>query len=149
MSIEPRLRPMTASDLDAMMAIERVNFPFPWTEGNFKDSMNSGYICLVMEQGKELMGYAVLMMVLDEAHLLNISVAKSYQGQGWGRYLLVQMMEIGREKGGLNMFLEVRPSNRSALRLYESMGFNEMGIRPGYYPAHNGREDAVLMGMAL
>ena len=149
MIIEPRLRPMTASDLDAMMAIERVNFPFPWTEGNFKDSINSGYICLVMEQGKELMGYAVLMMVLDEAHLLNISVAKSYQGQGWGRYLLVQMMEIGREKGGLNMFLEVRPSNRSALRLYESMGFNEMGIRPGYYPAHNGREDAVLMGMAL
>ncbi len=149
MSIEPRLRPMTASDLDAMMAIERVNFPFPWTEGNFKDSMNSGYICLVMEQGKELMGYAVLMMVLDEAHLLNISVAKSYQGQGWGRYLLVQMMEIGREKGGLNMFLEVRPSNHSAIGLYESMGFNEMGIRPGYYPAHNGREDAVLMGMAL
>jgi ribosomal-protein-alanine N-acetyltransferase len=149
MMIEPNLRPMTASDLDAIMAIERVNFPFPWTEGNFKDSMNSGYMCLVMEQGKELIGYAVLMMVLDEAHLLNISVAKSYQGQGWGRYLLVQMMEIGREKGGLNMFLEVRPSNRSALGLYESMGFNEMGIRPGYYPAHNGREDAVLMGMAL
>ncbi len=149
MMIEPKLRPMTASDLDAIMAIERVNFPFPWTEGNFKDSMNSGYMCLVMEQGKQLMGYAVLMMVLDEAHLLNISVAKSYQGQGWGRYLLVQMMEMGREKGGLNMFLEVRPSNRSALGLYESMGFNEMGIRPGYYPAHNGREDAVLMGMAL
>ena len=149
MSIEPKLRPMTASDLDAMMAIERVNFPFPWTEGNFKDSINSGYMCLVMEQGQQLIGYAVLMMVLDEAHLLNISVAKSYQGLGWGRYLLVQMMEIGREKGGLNMFLEVRPSNRSALGLYESMGFNEMGIRPGYYPAHNGREDAVLMGMAL
>lgn len=149
MSIEPKLRPMTASDLDAMMAIERVNFPFPWTEGNFKDSMNSGYICLVMEQGKQLMGYAVLMMVLDEAHLLNISVAQTYQGQGWGRYLLVQMMEIGRKKGGFNMFLEVRPSNHSALGLYESIGFNEMGIRPGYYPAHNGREDAVLMGMAL
>jgi [ribosomal protein S18]-alanine N-acetyltransferase len=149
MMIEPKLRPMTASDLDAIMAIERVNFPFPWTEGNFKDSMNSGYMCLVMEQGKQLMGYAVLMMVLDEAHLLNISVAQSHQGQGWGRYLLVQMMEMGREKGGLNMFLEVRPSNHSALGLYESMGFNEMGIRPGYYPAHNGREDAVLMGMAL
>ena len=149
MTVEPKLRPMTASDLDAIMAIERVNFPFPWTEGNFKDSMNSGYMCLVMEQGKQLMGYAVLMMVLDEAHLLNISVAQSHQGQGWGRYLLVQMMAIGREKGGLNMFLEVRPSNHSALGLYESMGFNEMGIRPGYYPAHNGREDAVLMGMAL
>jgi ribosomal-protein-alanine N-acetyltransferase len=149
MMIEPKLRPMTASDLDAIMAIERVNFPFPWTEGNFKDSMNSGYMCLVMEQGKQLMGYAILMMVLDEAHLLNISVAQSHQGQGWGRYLLLQMMEMGREKGGLNMFLEVRPSNRSALGLYESMGFNEMGIRPGYYPAHNGREDAVLMGMVL
>ncbi len=149
MMIEPKLRPMTASDLDVIMAIERVNFPFPWTEGNFKDSMNSGYMCLVMEQGKQLMGYAILMMVLDEAHLLNISVAQSHQGQGWGRYLLIQMMEIGREKGGLNMFLEVRPSNHSALGLYESMGFNEMGIRPGYYPAHNGREDAVLMGMAL
>jgi len=149
MMIEPKLRPMTASDLDAMMAIERVNFPFPWTEGNFKDSINSGYMCLIMEQGQQLIGYAVLMMVLDEAHLLNISVAQSHQGQGWGRYLLLQMMEIGREKGGLNMFLEVRPSNHSALGLYESMGFNEMGIRPGYYPAHNGREDAVLMGMAL
>jgi ribosomal-protein-alanine N-acetyltransferase len=144
-----KLRPMSVSDLDAIMAIERINFPFPWTEGNFKDSMNSGYICLAMEPGKQLMGYAVLMMVLDEAHLLNISIAKSHQGQGWGRYLLVQMMEIGRENGGRNMFLEVRPSNHSALGLYESMGFNEMGIRPGYYPAHNGREDAVLMGMAL
>ena len=149
MHAAPKLRPMGVSDLDAIMAIERINFPFPWTEGNFKDSMNSGYMCLVMEQGKQLMGYAVLMMVLDEAHLLNISVAQSHQGQGWGRYLLIQMMEIGREKGGLNMFLEVRPSNHSALGLYESMGFNEMGIRPGYYPAHNGREDAVLMGMAL
>ena len=149
MNIEPKMRAMSASDLDAVMAIERVNFPFPWSEGNFKDSMNSGYICLVMEQANQVVGYAVLMMVLDEAHLLNISVDKTYQGKGWGRYLLVHMMDVGREKGGLNMFLEVRPSNHSALGLYESMGFNEMGIRPGYYPAHNGREDAVLMGMAL
>ncbi len=149
MNIEPKMRAMSTSDLDAVMAIERVNFPFPWSEGNFKDSIDSGYICLVMEQANQLVGYAVLMMVLDEAHLLNISVDKSYQGKGWGRYLLVHMMDVGREKGGLNMFLEVRPSNHSALGLYESMGFNEMGIRPGYYPAHNGREDAVLMGMAL
>lgn len=149
MNIEPKMRAMSASDLDAIMAIERVNFPFPWSEGNFKDSINSGYVCLVMEQANQVVGYAVLMMVLDEAHLLNISVAKTYQGKGWGRYLLVHMMDVGREKGGLNMFLEVRPSNHSALGLYESMGFNEMGVRPGYYPAHNGREDAVLMGMAL
>ena len=142
-------REMQASDLDALMQIETVNFPFPWTAGNFKDSINSGYTCLVLEIDNALVGYAILMMVLDEAHLLNISVSPSWKGKGWGRYLLNHMMQIGREKGGLNMFLEVRPSNVSAITLYESIGFNEMGVRPGYYPAHNGRENAVLMGVAL
>ena len=140
---------MTANDLDAVMAIESVNFPFPWSIGNFRDSIQSGYVCLVMEQAGEMIGYAILMMVLDEAHLLNISVAPSLKGQGFGRYLLGHMMDMGRERGGLNMFLEVRPSNLAAISLYESIGFNEMAVRPGYYPAHNGREDAVLMGVAL
>lgn len=142
-------REMQTLDLDAVMQIETVNFPFPWTAGNFKDSINSGHICLVLEIDKALMGYAILMMVLDEAHLLNISVSPKWKGKGWGRHLLNHMMQIGREKGGLNMFLEVRTSNVSAITLYESIGFNEMGLRPGYYPAHNGREDAVLMGVAL
>lgn len=131
------------------MQIETVNFPFPWTAGNFKDSINSGHICLVLEIDEVMVGYAILMMVLDEAHLLNISVSSAWKGKGWGRHLLNYMMQISREKGGLNMFLEVRPSNVSAITLYESLGFNEMGVRPGYYPAHNGREDAVLMGVAL
>ena len=142
-------RQMQVSDLDAVMQIETANFPFPWTAGNFKDSINSGHICSVLEMDNTIIGYAILMMVLDEAHLLNISVAPSHKGQGLGRYLLDHMMQIGREKGGLNMFLEVRPSNVSAISLYESIGFNEMGVRPGYYPAHNGRENAVLMGVAL
>ena len=142
-------REMQTFDLDAVMQIETVNFPFPWTAGNFKDSINSGHICLVLEIDKALMGYAILMMVLDEAHLLNISVSPKWKGKGWGRHLLNHMMQIGSEKGGLNMFLEVRTSNVSAITLYESIGFNEMGLRPGYYPAHNGREDAVLMGVAL
>jgi [ribosomal protein S18]-alanine N-acetyltransferase len=142
-------REMRASDLDAVMQIEMANFPFPWTAGNFKDSINSGHICLLLEIDQALVGYAILMMVLDEVHLLNISVSPSWKGKGWGRHLLNQMMQIGREKGGLNMFLEVRPSNVSAITLYESIGFNEMGVRPGYYPAHNGRENAVLMGVAL
>ena len=142
-------REMQASDLDAVMQIEVVNFPFPWTAGNFRDSINSGHICVVLEIDKTIIGYAILMMVLDEAHLLNISVAPSHKGQGLGRYLLDHMMQIGCEKGGLNMFLEVRPSNVSAITLYESIGFNEMGVRPGYYPAPNGRENAVLMGVAL
>ena len=142
-------REMQVSDLDAVMQIETVNFPFPWTAGNFRDSINSGHICLVLEIDNTIIGYAILMMVLDEAHLLNISVAPSCKGKGWGRYLLNHMMQIGREKGGFNMFLEVRPSNTAAITLYESIGFNEMGVRPGYYPAHNGRENAVLMGVAL
>lgn len=142
-------REMQVSDLDAVMQIETVNFPFPWTAGNFKDSINSGHICLVLEIDEVMVGYAILMMVLDEAHLLNISVSAAWKGKGWGRYLLNHMMQISREKGGLNMFLEVRPSNVSAITLYESIGFNEMGVRPGYYPAHNGRENAVLMGVAL
>lgn len=142
-------REMQIDDLDAVIQIETVNFPFPWTVGNFKDSINSGHICLVLEIDELMIGYAILMMVLDEAHLLNISVSVDWKGKGWGRHLLNHMMQISREQGGLNMFLEVRPSNVSAITLYESIGFNEMGVRPGYYPAHNGRENAVLMGVAL
>ena len=142
-------REMQTSDLDAVMQIETVNFPFPWTAGNFKDSITSGHDCVLLQMDDSIIGYAILMMVLDEAHLLNISVAPSHKGQGLGRHLLDHMMQIGREKGGLNMFLEVRPSNIAAITLYESIGFNEMGVRPGSYPAHNGRENAVLMGVAL
>ena len=142
-------RPMKVDDLDAIMQIEPINFPYPWSRGNFSDSLNSGYSCWVLEEGQQIIGYAVLMMVLDEAHLLNISIVKSHQGKGLGRSLLQHMMQIGRNHGGLNMFLEVRPSNTSAISLYESIGFNEMAIRRNYYPAANGREDAVLMGAAL
>ncbi len=149
--LKPHLntRPMKTSDLDAIMAIEPTIFPYPWSRGNFSDSLNSGYSCWVLELKEELIGYAVLMMVLDEAHLLNIGIAKSQQGHGFGRQLLEYAMQIGRKHGGLNMFLEVRLSNKIAISLYEQMGFNEMAIRRAYYPAKNGREDAVLMGMAL
>jgi len=142
-------RPMHMSDLDAVMQIEPENFPYPWSRGNFSDSLNSGYSCWVVEENGDIIGYAVLMMVLDEAHLLNISIARSQQGRGLGRALLEHMMQIGRNHGGLNMFLEVRPSNTTAISLYESIGFNEMAIRRNYYPAKQGREDAVLMGAAL
>jgi len=144
-----QFRRMTAADLDAVMAIEPTIYPYPWSRGNFSDSLNSGYDCWVCEINGIIMGYAVLMMVLDESHLLNISIAKSYQGRGLGRQLLAFMMQVGRDHGGMNMFLEVRVSNQNALYLYESAGFNEMAIRRGYYPANNGREDAILMGLAL
>ncbi len=140
---------MTQADLDAVMRIEPTIYSHPWTRGNFKDSLDSGYSAWVMESAGEVLGYALVMLVLDEAHLLNISIAKAYQGQGLGRFLLAHMVAVSRQHGATNLFLEVRASNRQAIGLYEAMGFCEMGIRRNYYPAHHGREDAVLMGLAL
>ena len=142
-------RPMQDEDLDAVMAIEPKIYSHPWSRGNFADSLKSGYNCWVVELDGELIGYGALMMVLDEAHLLNLSIAGPYQGRGLGRELLAHFIEVARRYGGQMMFLEVRPSNTAAIGLYESMGFNEFSVRKGYYPAENGREDAILMGLAL
>lgn len=149
-----QLRPMQMDDLDAIMQIEPTIYSHPWTRGNFSDSLNSGYSVWVLEENKEIIGYALMMMVLDEAHLLNLSIAKTHQKQGLGRYLLEHMLKIAKNHKAANMFLEVRPSNISAIALYENMGFCEMAVRRGYYPADpkifkSGREDAVLMGLAL
>jgi len=144
-----QFRPMREDDLDAVMEIEPHIYTHPWTRGNFDDSLKSGYSAWVLLEGSEIIGYALMMMVLDEAHLLNLSIAKHYQKRGLGRLLLEHMIAIAKSHDAANMFLEVRPSNISAIALYENIGFNEMAIRRGYYPAHNGREDAVLMGLAL
>lgn len=154
--MQTSLRAMSVSDLDAIMHIEPTIYSHPWTRGNFSDSLNSGYSAWVLydnNQQNDIIGYALMMMVMDEAHLLNISVAKAYQKQGLGKFLLNHMMEKAQAYGAANMFLEVRVSNTAAIGLYESIGFNEMAIRRAYYPTsspeRNGREDAVLMGLAL
>lgn len=149
-----QFRPMQLADIDAVMQIEPTIYSHPWSRGNFVDSINAGYSAWLMMQGETLIGYAVQMMVLDEAHLLNLSVAKTFQGQGFGTILLEKMFANARQYQAANMFLEVRLSNKSAIGLYEKMGFNEMAIRRNYYLADpkifkNGREDAVLMGCAL
>jgi len=143
------LRPMQTEDLDAVMTIEPTIYSHPWSRGNFADSLNVGHSAWVLILQGDLIGYTLMMLVLDEAHLLNISVAGPYQKQGWGRVLLEHMLTKARQYKATNMFLEVRPSNVSAIALYENMGFCEMAIRRKYYPAQNGREDAVLMGLAL
>jgi [ribosomal protein S18]-alanine N-acetyltransferase len=155
-SIKPnlQLRPMQMHDLDAIMQIEPTIYSHPWTRGNFSDSLQNGYSGWVLEQDAEMIGYGLLMMVMDEAHLLNLSIAKAQQKRGLGRYLLEHMITIAKTHKALNMFLEVRPSNISAIALYENMGFCEISVRRGYYPAdpkisETGREDAVLMGLAL
>jgi ribosomal-protein-alanine N-acetyltransferase len=144
-----QFRPMQMDDLDTIMVIEPQIYPYPWTRGNFSDSLNSGYSAWVLMHNEEIIGYSLMMMVLDEAHLLNLSIAKTYQKQGLGRTLLEHMVDIAKNNQMANMFLEVRQSNISAIALYENMGFNEMAIRRNYYPATNEREDAVLMGLAL
>ena len=149
-----QLRPMQLDDLDAIIQIEATIYTHPWTRGNFSDSLNSGYSAWIMERDSKMIGYALTMMVMDEAHLLNLSVAKTQQKQGLGRYLLEHMLKTAKNHHAANMFLEVRPSNISAIALYENMGFSEMAVRRGYYPSDpkiskTGREDAILMGLAL
>ncbi len=147
---------MSMDDLDAIMRIEPTIYSHPWTRGNFSDSLNSGYSAWVLYNSNnqdDIIGYSLMMMVIDEAHLLNISVAKPSQNRGFGKLLLNHMMGKARAYGATNMFLEVRLSNTSAISLYEAIGFNEMAIRRAYYPTSspekNGREDALLMGIAL
>jgi [ribosomal protein S18]-alanine N-acetyltransferase len=144
-----QLRPMQTDDLDTVMQIEPTIYSHPWTRGNFSDSLNSGYSAWVLEENQTMIGYALMMLVMDEAHLLNLSIAKHQQKRGLGRYLLEHMMTIAKNHRAVNMFLEVRPSNISAIALYENIGFCEISVRRGYYPAKEGREDAVLMGLAL
>ena len=144
-----QFRAMCMDDLESIMVIEPQIYPYPWTRVNVSDSLNSGYTALVLLEDEKIIGYSLMMLVLDEAHLLNLSVAKTYQRQGLGRTLLEHMVDVAKSKQMANMFLEVRQSNLSAIALYENMGFNEMAIRRNYYPADNGREDAVLMGLAL
>lgn len=142
---ELEMLPMQAADLDEVAGIEDAVYPFPWTRGNFADSIQAGYSAWVCRLGGELIGYAVIMLAVDEAHLLNISVAPRHQGIGHGARLLRHAMEVARRGGATSMLLEVRPSNAKAIALYRHFGFKEIGRRRGYYPAENGREDAIVM----
>jgi len=143
------LRPMSEADLTAVMAIENAVYAFPWTQGNFRDSIAAGYNCRVCARDGRLIGYAVLMAVADEAHLLNLSIAADFQGQGHGSALLLHLCELARANGARRIILEVRPSNAAGLRLYQRHGFARVGLRRGYYPAPAGREDALVFSLPL
>ncbi len=149
--LAPRIEmlPMNANDLDGVLAIENAVYPFPWTRGNFADSLAAGYSAWVCRIGGELVGYAVVMMILDEAHLLNISVDQRRHGMGFGARLLRHTMAVARTLGARSMLLEVRPSNERALQLYQHFGFVRIGRRKAYYPAHEGREDALVLSHSL
>jgi ribosomal-protein-alanine N-acetyltransferase len=143
-----RIRTMTHTDLPGVLAIENQNYEFPWGEDIFIDCFRANYECYVCEEMDKVLGYCILSIGAGEAHILNISVDPGAQKQGIGRKMLEHLIESAREKAE-TIFLEVRPSNIVALGLYKKIGFNEIGIRKGYYPTAEGREDALMLAMEL
>ena len=147
----PAARPMTVADLDAVLAIENRAYGFPWTRGNFIDSLAAGHwTALRFDDAGALVAYAVAMPAVDEMHLLNLTVAPASEGRGHAQALLDRLEDHARAMGQRSLWLEVRPSNDRARRLYTWRGFQEVGLRRGYYPASLGRrEDAIVMSLSL
>jgi ribosomal-protein-alanine N-acetyltransferase len=147
------LRRMTVEDLPAVLEVEHRAYPFPWTQGIFADCIRVGYACWLLERdrstGKQTIAYMVLSIAANEMHILNICVDPDLQGQGIGRGLLEDAETYARDNNAAMCFLEVRPSNKAAVKLYLSSGFNEVGIRKNYYKDNGKREDAIVMAKSL
>jgi len=139
--------PMGERDLDPVIEIEQCIYAFPWTRGNFRDSIRAGYSCWVCRSGADLLGYAVLMLAAGEAHLLNLTIDSKFQRRGHGSRLLRHLMRTARDYGARVLFLEVRPSNVAGLELYARHGFRQIGVRRDYYPAQAGRESALVLAL--
>ena len=139
------IRSMQDADIAQVLRIERLSYAFPWTEGIFRDCLRVNYICRVAEIGVVTVAYGILSVAAGEAHLLNLCVADAYRCRGIGRRLLVHLLLAAGEAGAKEAFLEARPSNTCAIRLYQSLGFTQIGMRRGYYQAADGREDAIVL----
>jgi len=144
-----QMRPMRQADVDVVAGIEKRAYPFPWSPGIFRDCLRAGHHCWVLDSASGILGYGVLSAAAGEAHILNICIAPEHQGHGHGRRLLARLVDLARWHHADQVFLEVRPSNPRAIALYRDFGFNEIGLRPNYYPAAKGREDAIVMAMEL
>ena len=145
----PRYRRMTAGDLDAVTAIESRIYPYPWTRRNFADSLDAGYHCWIVECCGAIVGYSVVTIAAGEAHLLNLSIAAGWQRRALGTALLRFIVKLARDYAASRIFLEVRPSNIAGRALYARAGFSEIALRRDYYPADNGREDALVFALDL
>lgn len=142
-------RPMLEADLDQVFENETRAYQFPWTHGNFRDCLSAFHECRVMLSDADIVGHGILSFAAGEAHLLNVCVRRDRQGNGHGRALVAHMLDRARSRRAEVVFLEVRPSNLVAIHLYRSLGFNEIGLRKGYYPAQAGHEDAQIMALDL
>lgn len=147
---EIHLRLMTPDDVPAVIAIEAAAHAAPWTEGIFRDCLRVGYQCEVLELDGVIVGYTVMSVAAGEAHLFNVCIDKDWQGRGFGRLLVNHVIDEARSRKAFSVFLEVRPSNKPAISLYEDLGFVEVGVRKDYYPCKNGkREDALIFARDL
>jgi [ribosomal protein S18]-alanine N-acetyltransferase len=146
-----RLLPMARQHVDAVLSIEQAAYEFPWTRGNFIDSIAADHVCrMLCDSNGHLLGYFVAMPGVDETHLLNVTVAPAVQGRGHGLALLDALVQMCEDRGDDELWLEVRPSNERALRIYRRFGFVSRGVRKRYYPAPGGtREDAVVMSIDI
>ena len=143
------IRPMSENDVSEVIAVERASYQFPWSEGIFRDCLRVGYVCRVVTVNDAIIGYGVMSVGAGEAHILNLCIGESYRCRGVGRRLLTYLVDRGATAGMNEAFLEVRPSNTSAIRLYLSVGFEQVSMRRGYYQAVGGREDAAVLKLAL
>jgi ribosomal-protein-alanine N-acetyltransferase len=144
-----RIRPLALADLDTVMDIESRAYDFPWTQGIFRDCLRVGYCCWCYENDGFIQGYGVMSVAAGESHILNITVRPESQRQGIGGKLMKHFLQLARRHDADIVMLEVRPSNASAISLYETLGFNEIGVRRNYYPSDDGREDALLLALSL
>jgi len=146
---EVHIRPMMEIDLPDVAAIEQKSYAFPWSENIFRDCLRVGYTCRALDLAGQIIGYAVMSLGAGEAHVLNVCVRDEYRSLGFGQRLLEHLLERAQASGVNEAFLEVRPSNLAAIRLYQRLGFEQIGIRRGYYQAPDGREDAIVLKLAL
>jgi ribosomal-protein-alanine N-acetyltransferase len=141
----PVIRVMRPADLDAVTTIEQRTYEFPWGRGIFSDCLMADYLCVVLANGEQLIGYAIVSTAAAEGHILNLCVDKNMHRQGYGQQLLDYALDYSREKRIKRLFLEVRPSNEAAIILYTQAGFSSLGVRKGYYKAVGGDEDALVL----
>jgi ribosomal-protein-alanine N-acetyltransferase len=147
---EAQFEPMAGVYLPDVLQIELAAYAHPWSETNFRDALAAGYQAQMLMAEGIVLGYFVAMKGVDEVHLLNITVAPAYQGQGWARLMLDALTLWSRGQGAQWVWLEVRVGNARAMQVYQSQGFRRVGHRKAYYPADNGaREDAIVMSLKL
>ena len=149
LSAEPRCSPLVEALLPEVMVIENTVYDYPWTEGIFRDCLRAGYHCRVIRDAEQIVAYAVMSVAAGESHLLNVCVSPAHRRRGLARVMVAHLLDLAERQRAQIMFLEVRPSNKAALNLYRDIGFAEVGVRGGYYPAAEGREDALVMARAL